>query len=101
MKTNKEILNDFEETRNAEKIREALNEHGYREINIKSLKTILSRLKQTEIKLKKRKQDLPKLQAFHQEQFKLPEARPEVPKSECRDHEQKATTLTPCINCNI
>ena len=57
MKTNKEILNDFEETRNAEKIRETLNEHGYREINIKSLKTILARLKQTEIKLKKRKQD--------------------------------------------
>lgn len=100
MKTNKEILNHFEDNCSAERIKETLTEHGYRDINIKSLKTILARLRKTEIKLKKRKQDMPKLQAFYQAQFNLPEARPEVQKNESKDNEKKATSLTPCFNCN-
>lgn len=97
MKTNKEILNHFEDNCSAERIKETLTEHGYRDINIKSLKTILARLRKTEIKLKKRKQDMPKLQAFYQAQFNLPEARPEVKKNESKDQRAKIMRRKPQV----
>ena len=83
MKTNKDILSLIKNGSAINKIQDILEENGYPFVNVRSLRTVIDRLKKTEKTLKKSKRNENQLQAFYNSQFVPPKAAATKNKQQC------------------
>ena len=101
MKTKKDLLDLLKNGKTASEIQFSLKEAGYPEVNIKSLKTALQRPSAEKCKLKKKKRDYQKLNAFYSSPICLPKPKVSIPANVAVENTVFTEQKSKCSQCTI